>query len=399
MGKLINLFKINDGYKRQLFKWRMEVDNNKDLKNLCNMNNGKNDVYCTVLQYNQLKPDTKKTFINPLIDKIFFDIDGGLVDKEKLRKEFKDDKKGYKKEVKRQDLKNKIKAYKEMLLFHNYFRKKRIMHVVLFSGGGFHIYVFCNPKHYIYPSSVIANYQIHVENNVYKNLSDKQLKWFYGLDNTIIGDYSRHGRKDRTLNPKRNRYCIFLTSETINKGYKWIYNYAKLPVKDCEVFGNKKVNLDNFDIERRIKRFCRKTKGKEDINEELFGYASLDNVNLNDRNTFIDDEMVAILYSLPPCLMFIFDVEPAHEIRWQFVQWLKHMGYNKYETFELCKSLNWIDFEKDKTWYQIETIYFKEKELKSCWQLKNMGWCIEGCGGITDVDFSIKFIEEKIKKI
>ena len=64
----ISLWGIDEGFHRQLFKWRTEVSSNKELNELIRKNNMRTDCYCTIYQYEELV--NNKTFRMPLIDKM-----------------------------------------------------------------------------------------------------------------------------------------------------------------------------------------------------------------------------------------------------------------------------------------------------------------------------------------
>ena len=377
----LSLWGINEGEKRQLFKWRTEVTSFRDMKNKF-AKAGNVDKFCSIYSYIKLldpeKMPKKYAPEDTVIDKIFFDLDGSrLTKKEKLALKESMSEEEYRDFIKRYNRSSIIQAYFEMSLFHDYLRKKRVYHTILFSGGGFHLYVWIKQRKFLYPNNAIANYQIHVENEVFNKLTKTQKKDFVGIDSKIIGDHSRLGRKENTINPKWGRYSIPVRSDLIDKGIDSIINRSFKPIKEgIEIYGARLLDIKNFDKEIVLNR---RSLTNKKIKEE---YALNEELEAINTNNYVEE--LQIIYTiLPDCLRLVFTPEPPHEVRYNFVHMLYDWGYTDEQTNEICRKMNWIDYNEQITEQQIKSIFrcvsAGRCEAHSCDKMKIFGYCFAGC--------------------
>lgn len=161
-------------------------------------------VFTSVYHFTAVdKEKNKPDYNSALVDKIFLDIDESN-EWDNLRK------------------------------FHDRLKERNIQHTVMFSGRGFHIYIFCkvvngNAEGWV-KSQAIKQW---VQDNV------KDLKY----DNVVVGDLARITRIPNTFNFKGRRFCIPLTEEMIRKTYEEISEIARRQNFNYQFYGDTKIEL------------------------------------------------------------------------------------------------------------------------------------------------------------
>lgn len=175
---------------------------------LINLYNGKKDCFTSI--YSGIQPEVE-------VDKIFFDLDS-------------------------------VRAYDDIVALTEQARQHSYIYTNIFSGGGFHHYRWVTPP---------TNKKIAVRE--YQNALENLLG--IKIDPVIKGDLARLARIPCTFNIKRNRFCIPLTNEDIELGYRHILQkaktYKRLPIK---IYGNTSVVLDEYDNEENHSPRCREVR-------------------------------------------------------------------------------------------------------------------------------------------
>ena len=121
--------------------------------------------------------------------------------------------------------------------FVDYLKKYNYKFCVLFSGRGFHIYVFTGVYEKLKnPKAALDGAQQHMINET-----------GCVVDEQIVGDIKRLGRIPNTLNIKSRRYCVFLTMEDLELGYEHIANKAKTQCWTEYVHGSNTIDIAVFD--------------------------------------------------------------------------------------------------------------------------------------------------------
>lgn len=234
MFELFNLFPRQVGLPRQI------VYSKKELLDIINKYNGKKRLFVSVYNYISAEHDS---YIK--LDKVFFDFD-------------EDD------------------AIEDAKKLHYFCVDQNIRHIMFFSGRGFHIYLLtknfeniCNVRACLY----------NVHHYFIKKLNVK-------LDEKIKGDIARLATCPNTFNLKRNRYCIPISEQDLEKGYDYIVNLAKKQRFEYFYYCNGRFNVKKFDETN--------TKVNKDIS-----YSSDFDIKANIQDVDITNDF---LESLPPCI-------------------------------------------------------------------------------------------------
>lgn len=132
-------------------------------------------------------------------------------------------------------------CWKETKKLHRYLKKQNIRHNVVFSGGGFHIYVYTN-------SPELMNKKATLYNAVMGFVDELELDH---VDSQTVGDFSRITRVPNSWNFKEHRqlFCIPLGERHISMTYSEIQEEAEDQNFDYDTWGEKKLDLNEFDSE------------------------------------------------------------------------------------------------------------------------------------------------------
>ena len=140
--------------------------------------------------------------------------------------------------------------------------KEDIKHTIILSGGGFHPYVFTKPlkiedlkdnQTESHLKFILKNAQRGLINDIVNKHLSKEDKITYGyqktcdVDSHVIGDIGRIARIPNTWHPKRKRYAIPIIESDFGKTFKEILILSKQQRSEYEVFGNKLINLHDYD--------------------------------------------------------------------------------------------------------------------------------------------------------
>ena len=225
-------------FPRQIaFPYRKTVDNKTEFYKMINKYNGIKRIFASVYNYTG---NSNFDLLNLDVDKIFFDIDG------------------------------ESKSLEEAKKLADYLLKKNYRFTIIFSGGGFHFYVFT--KNYDNLSNKkLALFKSHL---FFKNKLD------INIDNKTIGDLARVATVPNTWNTKRQRFAIPVMIEDLDS-YQKIKEKAKKQCFEFKIYGKKLFNIRNFDNGVKDVEFC--------INE------------IDDKTKLKIDED-KLLRNLPPCI-------------------------------------------------------------------------------------------------
>lgn len=265
MKKLFNKFP-----REIAFPKRFIIHNSIDFYHHINNGNSIKNVYSSLYEC-----DEQGKYQHSEIDKIFFDFDSD-------------------------------KSYDDICLLHNKLSEENIKHLMVFSGGGFHLYIFTQN------GKGLKNNKIALT-----NVHDYYCKMLnLDLDKHIRGDISRITRVPNTFNTKRRRYCIPISNDDIKEGFEFIREKAKKQSFKYIYYGRELLDMKQFD------------------NGSTF----------NNQNTEIDIETLnqidkdEILKKLPVFIgALLLDGNCNWRERFLIILYLRDLGYTKKEVVELLK--------------------------------------------------------------
>lgn len=294
MNSLYHLFP------RQIaFPFRVTVQKDEFYKHI-NLLNGKKRIFSSVYNYTGNYEFDKLALV---IDKVFFDFDGP------------------------DSLPNALALIQECL--NNEYR-----FMPLFSGGGFHVYVFTNKKQLCNPKFALSGFQ----------------RKFSGMDATSVGDIARVATIPNTFNTKRGRFCIPVSIEDIKSGYDFVIDKAKEQCFDYKIYGMNLVDLIDGDTEMVYQTF------------------KFEEPRIETRK--ID--------KLPPCINDILSYKKkGYRGRFLVINYLKDAGYFESEIediiHEFCTEQEVRHCIREER--QVNRLYWKDIMFPYCEQIKIEGKC------------------------
>lgn len=208
MKTLFNRFPREFGVKRTFVK------DNETFITLINKFNGIKDCYSSIYP---IISRGKRNITS--VDKIFFDLDKHSTCWDSAKK------------------------------MHLWLSDNSIKHIILLSGGGFHVYVFTVENTLKHPKQAIYNAQHYIAKESYVTIGKPNKA---DVDEHVIGDVARIARIPNTWNLKRKRFCIYITQEDINKSFDEIKQTAKKQRFETHVFDGMLFDLTPFDTEPTI---------------------------------------------------------------------------------------------------------------------------------------------------
>ena len=231
---------------------------------------------------------------------------------------------------------------------------KDVKHAIVFSGRGFHVYIFTDSEKLQNPKEAIKNFQTKME-------VDLELM----LDRTIKGDIARILTIPGTFNIRRNRFAIFVSDEDLKMGYEYIKEKAKKQHSELTIYGEKLLSLKEFDT------------ATVRINMEDF--------KMTDYNETVEEE---VLKNAPPCIIRMLKEDGDFRSRWLFTLYMKEMGHSADVTNEIAKKYfskfkrtdrykdNYTHYKKVKT---LNYVYSKEDFFPNCATIYSEGKCPGRC--------------------
>lgn len=314
---------------REFNRKRLFIIDMDTFLNHINFFNGKSECFTNTYDYKHTLIDeygrTKFDRRSIIIDRIPFDFDG-------------------------------TNAYNDMYKLHCYLEVNNLMHIINFSGNGYHVYICTeiNDKNTILDVSLF-------QNNICKKLN-------LDVDPTIVGNPSHLIRIPGTFNKRRGRFCINLTSDEINTSHEEICELARKQRKGvntmCDVmfilehykssdtlpdYPTHDIQLEDLDIDIDILIPCLttniRTNGYIPHNERVWIVQYLSDVYRNGKHPDIlcSDELDSIVFTI---VDFFEDIV--------------------------------VDFNRKITESQVRGIVKNYVNSPSCQKLQIMGKCIEG---------------------
>lgn len=302
-------------FPREFGKSRILVYNMDEFVELINLYNGKADCYTTLYNYNrELGAQNQQTVE---VDKIFFDFDeeGCIEDVRRLHK-------GLLKENKK--------------------------HIIFFSGRGFHVYIFCKVYNLSYPRSAVKNAQLTYI-----------LRLGIGVDDKVIGDIARLARLPNTWNPRRQRFCIPVSSEDLEKGIEFIREKAKKQNFKYDFYGEELLDMKKYDHineEDAAKIALLKEIPKEGISTNL-EFPECIKKALAKPDLGYDERYSVILFCRDGLHLFVNETVDILQ---------KYLSQSK---FEHCMR------EAPRKYGQVSYLYERPTLFFNCDKMKRMGYC------------------------
>jgi len=210
-------------FPREIGLNRKLIFNENQFYRYVNLYNGKLDVYTSLYAFSDYDYNTKKAnYQTAVVNKLYFDFDG----------------------------KNGLEQTR---IFRDYLLKRNIAFTPIFSGGGFHFYVYARTSKREFPKEQLEAAQCFFID-----------KLGLEVDPTVISDLAQITRVPNTYNCKegRRRYCIPMTPEQLDLALDDIYQLARrqqfLPQV---VFGHKVLNLDSVNYKPVHRSFAFRNRG------------------------------------------------------------------------------------------------------------------------------------------
>src|SRR3990167_883291 len=189
-------------FPRVVGKYRGTIVNNQsELQDYINSSNGKSDCFVTIYSYSSFIND-KVDYNTARIDRLLFDFDDG-------------------------------DTYESMRLLHNHLVFNDLKHIVLFTGRGYHVYIFC--------TEILEDKKQRLIDAQHMFITELGLK----VDKHIIGNLAQIARLPYTYNIKRRRFCGYLNEHDILMGDEFIKKNALKQFKRSNyVFGTKLLDIE-----------------------------------------------------------------------------------------------------------------------------------------------------------
>jgi len=180
---------------------RVKFSSIAEATNFINFYNGKDNVFMSIYYFY----DEPLTFDNCNVNKIFIDLDP------------------------KEDIDQLMEDFQKL---HYYLEDKKLKHRIVFSGGGFHFYIYiknCFTAAGLYKSTKWI-------------IEDSEIGDSY--DKLVVGDYRRVARVPYTLNIKRKVYCYPIS--TIVDDYDYYRKKGLKIKKNGKVWGKKYFDVEEF---------------------------------------------------------------------------------------------------------------------------------------------------------
>jgi hypothetical protein len=305
-------------FPRQVSLPKRATVNKYDFYRIINQYNGKVRIFSSVYNYTGESS-------NIALDKIFFDFDGDSA----------------------------IDNLKAMV---DYLVEKDIKFLPLFSGGGFHVYVFTKNYEYVTnKKTCLLNAHHHIKHQA-------QIQF----DTAIIGDLARVATVPNTWNNKRERFCIPVSLDDISKGYDYISERAKIQQFSYCLYGTKLFDIEPFDTFE---------------NQYNIQLVEID----EDVRGLIDSDK--ILKELPPCISGMLANGNTKRVgyrgRYLIITYLRDKGVVPNDTKDILeKYLTTVKKGKTEAKHciederQVNYLYFQNTDtFPFCETLKREGYC------------------------
>jgi len=258
--------------------------------------------------------------------------------------------------------------HKEVTKLHKMLLEKNVLHFVWFSGGGFHVWIPISKT--LNPKNGNELSRIKYSGRLLINKWDKKLGGLRCNDPTVAFDTSGMIRIPNSYNAKRECWSVPLESKEIIEGD---YDYFMDKAQEASS-GYIPIGSNTLEFEVIKNRF----------------------MNVNDiKPVYIPPVSFENLHILP-CLAqaALGEGNPIHRARYHLASYLadrlrmffpairisdeekkKHVK----QISNFCASQGWVDYKKEKTIEQVESIVTKGYPHASCSTLYTEGFCIGKC--------------------
>ncbi len=316
-------------FPREIGPPRKVVDNKQDYLKYINIHNGKKKaIYTSIYSFKtyMYEPYYKPDYNSAIVDKLFFDFDFKSCD-----------------------------AWKECNKLHTDCDKNNIKHTIIFSGRGYHLYIFIKQKDITNKKEAIRGGQEYFINKL--NLS---------VDKQVIGNVAQLARIPNTYNIKAKLFCIPLSRYYFSKGDVYIKKLAEKQNFIKDIIMNKSLfDISEWDKETESDWF--------DISNSKF---SIEVMNTKTEN-------------ISPCIQKLLDKKNCGwKGRYLIILYFKELGFSKEEIFKKLKEclspakLRHCIKEENQLQY-----LFRRNDLlfPSCQKIKEDGFCPEKCKFYNDM--------------
>jgi hypothetical protein len=315
-----------EGFPKEFGYKRVPVQTKEEMYDLIEMYNGKDSLYCTIFRYMWRETDLglKPIHDTVTIPAIYIDLDEWG------------------------------RSYDDMVNLHLWCKARSIKHFVLFSGRGYHVFIFLkqglkNPSNALYSFS---------------NYLEQKLDGIY--DNTAKGNIAKLSRIPWSYNLKRGAYCNPLREDQLlDSSYEEHFKLSQKQQFINPTIGHKLLDISKFSEEKVFSKY----KLSLDDNQEVVGSV----IEAVEKGVLFYDKM-------PPCIdVMLKEGKLNYEGRSMVIKYFSTYGYSLGQMKEMFRhSLN-PETYKHAIDTHIEVMYkngFK-KEL-SCNKVKTAGMC-PGC--------------------
>jgi len=248
---------------------KRKVVNEETFYELINKYNTYKNIYVALYRC-----DENGEYSDVTIDKVFFDFDGDT-------------------------------CYNDILKLHNYLLENNYKHLLVFSGRGFHVYLFTIPRRLKNPKVALTNVHKHFIKLLELN-----------LDTQIVGDVARMARVPNTFNIKRKKYCIPITRKDLMLGFEHIKKKADKQFFKYYYYGEKLFDITPFDTNKQY---------EADVLE----------IDEQTRVKIKEDEF---LKTLPPCVANLLVKRVCGwKERYMIITFLRDLGYSLGDVREILR--------------------------------------------------------------
>lgn len=234
-------------------------------------------------------------------------------------------------------------SYNNTKKLHDWCNNNNYKHSIIFSGGGFHFYIYTkNYNNIIEPQNALKAMHHVIANELNLSIGDPKV---CDLDEHCIGDIKRIATIPSTFNLKRNLFAISLTEEEFNSGLNNIKELAKTQRQQLYIFCSDYFDASNY---KDIKVDYSSIKFEEYKNDLILPK---------------EDEKILNLF--PPCVQQVLlnvDRKGHFKGRYLFAIWSKELGLNEQDCDKIAKKF----FSKVQRTDGMGTNYDHFKKVKVC---------------------------------
>jgi len=209
------------------------------------------------------------------------------------------------------------RAYDNARKLHNYCQEQNLKHMIVFSGGGFHFYIFCKPKPEAHQKTLLERAQRYLAKQVGMAIGRSKMD---DIDEAVVGDVGRCVGLPGTFNTKRKRWVRSVPISVFERGLKVIHEFCK----------------PNGGEEGKFKLYI---YGKELFSFENVKYkhttVTLPTEAARDYEIRIDDGVLQ--KSCPPCVISMLVEKGCWQSRFYASLYLKELGYPEQQINEIAK--------------------------------------------------------------